>query len=652
MNRRVLLRVDEVGGVIVEALDSLGGDRAKFESARAGAEWKPDVKLWVAPTVEMAMRIADRLTKAGFRILMSPMLRRKISLEAEDTKKRIVAAAAQIEKFNSLARESGKSLHLFQKKDIIWLSSRKRTVNCNEMGLGKTVETLCAIPENVGVLVICPKVAKGVWKREAKIWRRDLKPVVLSGMGSFRWPAVGEMVCINYDLLPKDPGKLPPELKGKLVVVGDEAHKLKNWKSQRNQRFALIAELAEWIMLLTGTPLPDRPLDLWAILGVAGIAREAFGTWKEFLRIFSGTKKEIWKKVGGESVKVAAGYEWGIPLAEAGERLKRVLVRHLMKDVLPELPEKTHEVLEVEIDEATVRSLDKELAELPPEFLLAKSIKDVPFDKMSRARALLAKLKMKAALEIAMEAEEKEDPVIIFSAHRAVVDVIGKREGWALVTGDTQNRNEIEEAFQRGEYKGIAATIQAASTALTLTRAARIYFIDRSYTPAENEQAEGRALRIGQTRNVIITDLVLDHAIDKRVHEILKTKKTIIDASVEEAREEKNITDEDIEALVPRPTPFVTVATGKNGRLSSKLAPRGPKTEFEKRAAHVVQSIAGIRDGQSRRMDGVRFRLSDQKIGASVAADLFAGEGLTEDRWKVVALFGRRYASLAGVEVD
>jgi SWI/SNF-related matrix-associated actin-dependent regulator 1 of chromatin subfamily A len=647
--------MDEVGGVVVEALDGLGSERAAFESARAGAEFKPDLKVWAAPTLEMAMRIADRMTRAKFRVLMSHKLRGKLVLEANLVRRRVEEAAVRIEKFDALARTKGKYLYPFQKRDILWMSSRKRVVNCNEMGLGKTVEALCAIPEGAAVWVVCPKVAKGVWKREARFWRPDLTPVVLNGMGSFRWPKPGEIVITNYELLPESPGLLPKEIRDAIFVIADEAHKLKNYKSLRNMRFSKIAEQVDSLLLLTGTPLPDRPLDLWAVMNAGRVAREAYGTWKEFIRVFSGVREEIWKKVGGEAKKVAAGWKWGIPLAESGECMKRVLVRHLQKDLrdeLPQLTDKTYEVLDVEIDPSVVKSLDAELAEMP-ELLRATSLKDIPFEKLSKARALLAKLKVKAALEIAEETEEKEDPIIIFSAHRAVIDQIGKRKGWAVVTGDTQNRNDIEEAFQRGEYKGIAATIQAASTALTLTKACRIYFVDRSFTPAENEQAEGRALRIGQTRNVIVTDLVLDHPIDRRVHEILRTKRTIIDASVEEAREEKAITEEEIEALVPKPAPVIaTITSGANGRRSDpRKVPRAARTETERRCARVVQEVSGFVDGRSRRLDNIRFRGSDKRLGDSVAAELFAGEGLTEDRWKVVCLYGKRYASLVGEEI-
>ena len=156
---------------------------------------------------------------------------------------------------------------------------------------------------------------------------------------------------------------------------------------------------------------------------------------------------------------------------------------------------------------------------------------------ISKARAALATVKLGAALELAESYEEAGEPLVVFSAHRAPIDAFGSREGWAIITGATpaETRTAIEDAFQRGELKGIAGTIKAAGVAITLTHASNAIFIDEEPTPALNDQAQDRLYRIGQSRGVVINRLIAAHALDRRIAELLAQKNEIINASVNAA---------------------------------------------------------------------------------------------------------------------
>ena len=165
------------------------------------------------------------------------------------------------------------------------------------------------------------------------------------------------------------------------------------------------------------------------------------------------------------------------------------------------------------------------------------SSKGDSFEGMSHMRELLSKAKIPALINLVEDFEEQNEPLIVFSWHRGPIDTLAQREGWATITGDTPSgqRQQIEEDFQNGRYKGIALTISAGGIALTLTHASQVVFVDRAFTPGLNEQAEDRALRIGQTRGVVITNLVADHFLDRRLDEIVTQKKLLIQASVEAA---------------------------------------------------------------------------------------------------------------------
>lgn len=611
------------GRVVIEPSGGLGPHFDIYRRACSGASFDGATKTWHADP-ENAMRISARLSEAGFMVILTAEVRALVEGEVDDVRSSVASAKKRLDHLVRKIRSKGRTLFGYQKRGIIWMASRKRVVNCDDMGLGKSLMALGSLPDaaNSGVLVICPSIAKGVWKREAGIWRDDFKVTILSGRGSFRWPAAGEIVVINYDVLPDTPPKLPAS--HEVVLIADEAHYLKNYKAQRTRRVQALSEKVERTIFLTGTPLPSRPDDLWTVLSVAGVAREAFGSWKEYMRLFSG-RKDPW-----------GGITWGKPLPEVGERLKPVLIRRMKKDVLTDLPDKMYRVLEVDIGAEQEKKLDEEIQKLGPEVWRAQDIGDIPFDKFSKTRALLAKAKEDAAVEIIENYEESGEPVIVFSAHRYVIDRLAGRPGWATITGSTKpaDRTVIEEAFQRGEYKGIAATIGASSTALTLTRATHAVFVDLSFVPADNSQSEDRIYRLGQTKGVLITHMVSSHPLDHHVRALIAKKMGIIEDSVEKARGEKEVTDEEIEALLPK------------AYVEPKHDPKNPrreaKTADEKRSAAVVMKTAGVCDG-AKATDGKGFSASHQKMGRGLALELLATGKLTDAQWRTCCWFGRAY---------
>ena len=378
-----------------------------------------------------------------------------------------------------------------------------------------TVEALAALPANAAVLVVAPAVAKGVWKREIARWRPNLDITVLSGRGTFRWPVPGEVVIINYDILPDmhEPSVKATDAKrakrgcvNKLckgcgpgldiiasaprdvVAIVDEAHALKNNKAKRTLKFRSLSEVIRGkrgrVWLLTATPLLNRPQELWSIYQAAGIAQEAFGSWAQFLKLFNGMPA-FW-----------GGYEWGTPEAECAERIRRVCLRRLRTEVLPELPVKTWRRTDVSIDAKTLKACDKLLKDYGGIKRILHLIENegITFETMSSIRHALAVAKIPSLLSLIEQYEEQEEPVVVFSAHRAVVEELSKRPGWAVIMGGVkaEERTRIEEAFQAGKLKGVACTIAAGGVAITLTRSHNAIFTDLEWTPALNAQAEDR----------------------------------------------------------------------------------------------------------------------------------------------------------------
>ena len=320
------------------------------------------------------------------------------------------------------------------------------------------------------------------------------------------------------------------------ILIGDEAHMVKSAQAERTILFrALSTDVCGskgrcW--LLTATPLLNSPPELWSVLQAAGIAQEAFGSWPQFTQLFGGSQ-DRW-----------GGWTWGDVNPEVPERLQRVSLRRIRSQVLPQLPTKMYQPITVDLDASVRKLCDAAVASLLANGVDIRSDVDAAqlkrfdapsFEEISAARAALASAKIAAMVELVESYEEQEEPVVVFSAHRAPIDLLAKRPGWAVITGSTPNeeRTTIEEKFQRGELKGVGATMQAGGVGITLTKACHALFVDRAWTPALNKQAEDRICRIGQDRGCLIRVLTADHALDERVNELLQEKDRIIDASVE-----------------------------------------------------------------------------------------------------------------------
>src|SRR5262249_12564802 len=180
----------------------------------------------------------------------------------------------------------------------------------------------------------------------------------------------------------------------------------------------------------------------------------------------------LWNACQGEW-----GLVWGQPTPEVTFRLRRVLLRRLRQEVLAQLPRKSYETIEVGLTAALTRECG-ELGEAHGELLTGGELP--PFDQFSSVREKLAKGRIGALHKIVEQHEECGTPLVVFSAHTRPVRSLQDRAGWGVITGDTpaSRRQRIVEDFQAGKLKGVAATIQAGGTGLTLTRASTVLFVD------------------------------------------------------------------------------------------------------------------------------------------------------------------------------
>lgn len=508
---------------------------------RLGVHYDAGRNLRLAPHDVVHNLIAE-LEAAGLKPTVHPDVLASVRGSAKAAEEATAAARGR-----AVNPPAGLSLRAFQGPGVAWLAPRRTALLCDEMGLGKTVQALMAIEPGARVLVVATAKLKRNWEVEAKRWRPEFKTAILDGRESFRWPDEGEIVCTNHDILPmsriersrKRAANMPvpaeaPAPPGPVYVIVDEAHRVKSGKALRTIRMreliraALGAGGRAWG--LTGSPLMNRPEELASLLTTFRLFETSFQSWPNFLRLMNG-KKNLW-----------GGFWWGEPRAAAIECLRRVMLRRRFADHITEIPGKLYQDIDVDVDASTRRADAEARAELAARGIdLVQALTDgtelVGFEALSRARKALATCKIPALLELVEEYEEAEEPLVVFSAFRPPIDLLGARKGWGTITGDTTSREaqEVVAAFQAGALKGIALTIRAGGEGLTLTRGHHVLFVDLEWTPMANEQAEARVYRIGQTKGVIVKRLVARKTLDEDVLVTLSAKAKMVNQIINAA---------------------------------------------------------------------------------------------------------------------
>ena len=517
------------------------------------------------------------------------------------------------------------------------------------------------------------------------------------------WHVTGAGHTFGVGFKPKCGWTTPP---AGTIFIADEAQKIKNSKAERTIICRALAEEVReekgrtWG--LTATPMENSPPELWSILQTFGCAQEAFGGWKNFANLMGGSEGDY-------------GMEWGGAISdEVPGRLQRVMLRRIRTQVLPELPTKRHQIIPVDIDESVRRICDKAEA-----FLRAQGVDlrgdvsaaqlsrfDSPaFEEISAARAALASAKIAAMLDLVESYEEENEKLVVFSVHRAPIDLLAKREGWAVITGSTPNdqRTAIEDKFQRGELKGVAATMQAGGVAITLTKAAHVLCVDRAWNPAINNQAEDRICRIGQDRGCLIRILTASHALDERVNELLEEKAARIDASIEAASRtdapameiEVTLDLDKIAADAKVRMAEITEGRANAARLAAERAAnaavikaenaknakeradreraeekeraararakakgwvqeendpsrRGPVGPQEEWAARALKTLSDLDPDHARDENGVGFNKGDGPQGHFLGLEIGMGVGLTPAQWQMAIKLCRKYHNQVG----
>jgi len=483
--------------------------------------WNPEKKCWRFPVSEVeSVFVAVRVAEI-------------IGLEVPESLKKIAASkpASDVVEKRQIDKKLVERLFPYQVKGAEFLANNKYALLGDEMGTGKSVQALAALPKKAKVIIVCPASLKYNWQNEAKKWRPEFSTTVVKGKKSFSVPKENEIVILNREVVPEvflEYKNLTPEFKAEykdVYLIADEAHLFKGTATKAHKKIKTLGRLCSHVWALTGTPLLNRPTDLWGVLAAFSMEGIVFNTndgrrpWEVFFSSFN-------------AVRGRYGIIWGMPQSGVPELISRVRLARKRADVLPELPNKIYTDIQIDITPEIKEDLDTLAIEVDDDIT---SNRLPAFNKFSTVRNKIAKSRIPSLLEYVESCEEQETPLVVFSAHVAPLDMLRVRAFWGVIDGSTppEERQRIVEDFQNGKLNGVACTIGAGGVGLTLTRAWKVLFVDLDWVPANNWQAEDRVARIGQkSKKVEIVRFTSRHELDQRIHDILTTKRELIEAAL------------------------------------------------------------------------------------------------------------------------
>lgn len=431
----------------------------------------------------------------------------------------------------------------FQREDVMKLVDRKGRLIANDPGTGKTYEAialdkLCREhnPESKYTLVLAPKTVLGVWEQHFNDLCPELTTVVIDPKkrGEFL-KTPGHVFILHYDVLRSMPElqKIPW-----LHIIADECHRVKNRKAQMTQALKKIKNV-QYKTAMSGTPIVNRPDEGWSVLN--WLYPDQFrGFWKFYEQY---TKYEIVYPQGYHKVVGTQNMD------QLHSQIGPYFVSHRKEDILPDLPEKYYSTIWVELTPSQRKmynQMKKDLlawigehedTPLVAPVVIAQLIRLQQFACASAAiddetgKVILTdpSSKLDALMEILEDRGDEQ--IVIFTQSKQLVKLAVQRlekDGISHVTltGDVSadDRTANIETFQRGGARVFIGTIQAGGVGITLTAASTVVFLDRTWSPAMNSQAEDRCHRIGQKNAVEVIDIMAKDTVDLGRRQMLEQK--------------------------------------------------------------------------------------------------------------------------------
>jgi len=577
-----------------------------------------------------------------------------VAAKAEQAKRAVVAEASRAtDAAIDLPRPAGLNYLPYQKAGVAygldcWAHKRGVLIG-DEMGLGKTIQAIGLInctPSIKSVIIVCPNTLKLNWARELKKWL--VRPMSVEVQYSNKPFSRADIVIVNYDVVHKfltDLSNRDWDLR-----ICDESQYIKNPKARRTK--STLAIRAARKAALTGTPIENRPIELWPVLNDLDPSAWPKGGFFQYARRYCAAKQN--------------GFGWDFSghsnEAELQHRLRSsIMIRRLKKDVLKELPAKQRQVIELdtagcqellELEESMVSEREAALVELRARVELARagesredyaeavhalrSGQGAAFEDMAELRHKVAEAKLPQCLAFIEDAMES-GKVIVFAHHLDIVaGVVAKFPQAAVITGNTPAPKRMEQVdrFQNDPECNIFVGNLAAAEGLTLTAGSHVIFVEMQWVPGKHAQMEDRAHRIGQKDSVLCSYLVLEGSLDAHMSRTIVEKLNVIDACLDKITDWTEADVEEVEPVTKVRLTFERVAA--EAKLVSDRCVE---------LVHLgMKMLAGVCDGACK-LDDVGFSAVDVQIGHALAHRATITQKQAALGWRILCKYHRQLGS-------
>lgn len=407
---------------------------------------------------------------------------------------------------------------------------------------GQAIATIVGA-EAFPCLIICPATLKENWRREVEMWTGGKRRAAILSDGNKRTfhqffkAGLADFCITNYESLKKFFVESINVPEGKRLiltyinfkqdvvnsfrsVIIDESHRCKNGAAQQTKFCMGICRGKEYALLLTGTPIVNRPKDLIPQLHIMDMLPK-FGGYKTFVDRYCGGQKQASN------------------LGELNYKLRTTcFYQREKKDVLKDLPDKMRQTVLCDIsNRKEYNQAETDLIQYLRKYRdaddekIAKAMRGQAMVMINILRQISAKGKVESVKEFINDLLESGEKVILFVSLHEIVLALKKLYPKAVtVTGmDTKESRQLAvDSFQRNpDTKIIICSIKAAGVGLTLTASSRVAFVEFPWTYADCCQCEDRAHRIGQKDSVTCHYFLGQNTIDEKVYQIIQTKKDI-----------------------------------------------------------------------------------------------------------------------------
>lgn len=492
------------------------------------------------------------------------------------------------DRFDKITEPLGRKLKDHQKDGVKFMTANKKCILADEMGLGKTTQLIVtALANNYRrILIIAPASLKSSWKREIMIYASENDINVINGS---KWEEAKRFTIINYDILQnfhtvaeepvvekreirdrdgnviktvdvpvlvksKTTGLMVPKMRksrnkelirkcleksplyqtGFDCVIIDEAQKLSNNTSIRYKTINdLIHKLnPKAVYLSTGTPLTNRPINLYHILRL--IDADITSDYKYFIKRYCGGK-EMHLRDGRVIMKM----DGATNLDELRDKIKHIYIRRLTKD-MNDMVEKEVLTEYYDLDDKQT----KRYGELWSEYCEARDNDTGEDNDQYRqlvegmlVRQYLAQEMVAHTIDKVDELVEQGEKVVVITTFQEEMDRFKEYYGKKCVVYngkmDTKAKDKAQDAFMNNpDVMVIIGNVQAMGVGISLPNARWLFFNSYDWVAATNEQAESRIHRLTQTRDVkcvyqLFTDSISQDMFEKVLYKEMMAKNVI-----------------------------------------------------------------------------------------------------------------------------